>query len=367
MLKKKKIILFTPTIEDGGVEKNLYNISNFLITKFKYVYIVTANSDKKKKFKKEIIYCSPKTNWFNHSSRLIKSIFSFFLLLNLRLKSKHNVVISFNNNIFAIIFSKIIGAKVIVRTNTSFHAYSSNKYKTIMFKYFFQKANHVLVNSLTMKKEMKKYLNINATCIYNPLERAKLIENKSKEKINFKKHFNKNFINILSIGRLVNQKNQILILKALNAIKERVDARLLIIGDGEEKNKLLRFIKKNNLNKQIKIIKFQKNIYPYLKRSDIFILSSNYEGLPNVLIEALSLSKIIFSTDCPTGPSEILANGKYGTLFPVNDHKELAKLILDYKKNSSKFILKAMDGFKSLHRFDFNKNCEKYLKVIEKI
>ena len=54
MLKKKKIILFTPTIEDGGVEKNLYNISNFLITKFKYVYIVTANSDKKKNLKKKL-------------------------------------------------------------------------------------------------------------------------------------------------------------------------------------------------------------------------------------------------------------------------------------------------------------------------
>ena len=77
---------------------------------------------------------------------------------------------------------------------------------------------------------------------------------------------------------------------------------------------------------------FMDNPYPYLKLSDIFILSSNYEGLPNVLLEAQSFKKIIISTKCPTGPKEILLNGKAGLFFKMNDYKDLSKRLFTFLK-----------------------------------
>ena len=111
---------------------------------------------------------------------------------------------------------------------------------------------------------------------------------------------------------------------------------------------------------------YQKNPFPFLKRSDLFILSSKFEGLPNVLLEALVLKKFVISTKCPTGPKEILSNGKYGYLFKVGDYKDLAKLILKYSKSRKQNKKKINEAYKSLYRFNFEKNCKKYLETVNK-
>ena len=91
-------------------------------------------------------------------------------------------------------------------------------------------------------------------------------------------------------------------------------------------------INKYKLQKNIKIINYKTNPFPYLKASDLFVLSSKYEGLPNVILEAQTLKKYVISSDCPTGPKEILLNGKIGSLFKVGDYDSLAKIIINFKK-----------------------------------
>ena len=123
------------------------------------------------------------------------------------------------------------------------------------------------------------------------------------------------------------------------------------------------FTDDNDLNKIVKCIGYKKNPYPYIKKSDIFVLSSLYEGLPNVLLEAIYLKKYIISSDCPTGPKEILENGKYGSLFKIKDYNYLAYLLLNFKYKKNKIN----NAYKSIKRFDFNSNCQKYYKSILKI
>ena len=134
------------------------------------------------------------------------------------------------------------------------------------------------------------------------------------------------------MGRLVDQKDQLTILKAFKFLKEKTDIKfkLLILGNGVYKKKFSEFIQNNNLNKSIKILSFKKNPYPYLKKSDVFILSSIYEGLPNVLLESLALKKFVISTNCPTGPSEILDNGKGGLFFKMKNEYDLFNKINYY-------------------------------------
>ena len=101
-----------------------------------------------------------------------------------------------------------------------------------------------------------------------------------------------------------------------------------------------------------------------IKSSDIFILTSLYEGLPNVLLEAQVLKKFIISSNCPTGPREILLNGKAGFLFKVKDYKNLSKLILKILGNK-KIMKKKIDiGYKNLHRFNYELNLKKYHKTV---
>ena len=98
----------------------------------------------------------------------------------------------------------------------------------------------------------------------------------------------------------------------------------------------------NNLNDSVKIINFLDNPYPIIKKSDIFILSSNFEGLPNVLLEAQTLKIPIISSNCPTGPKEILLNGKAGILFKLNSQKLcfiIYKLIVIWKKYLIKLLI----------------------------
>ena len=169
---------------------------------------------------------------------------------------------------------------------------------------------------------------------------------------------------LINVGRYTNQKDQLTLLKAVNRIKDKINFNLLLVGRGVEKENLNKYIRENNLSKHVKLINFQNNPYNLIKSSDVFILSSLYEGLPNVLLEAQVLKKFIISSNCPTGPREILLNGKAGFLFKVGDYKELSNLILYYSKNK-KFLSKRISiGYKNLDRFDYSLNLKKYFSII---
>jgi glycosyltransferase involved in cell wall biosynthesis len=90
-------------------------------------------------------------------------------------------------------------------------------------------------------------------------------------------------------------------------------------------------------------------------------LSSKYEGLPNVLIEAIYLKKSVISTSCPTGPKEILDNGKFGSLFRIGDYKKLAELIINFRKKNKNI----KNAFLSCSRYNYKNNCEEYFKTIK--
>ena len=104
-----------------------------------------------------------------------------------------------------------------------------------------------------------------------------------------------------------------------------------------------------------------------MKQSELFILSSKYEGLPNVLLEAVTLKKMIISTNCPTGPEEILRNYKGGIFFEIGNHEQLSKKIILYINQKKRFLKKTNYSFEKLEKFDFNKNLYKYLEIINKI
>jgi glycosyltransferase involved in cell wall biosynthesis len=165
---------------------------------------------------------------------------------------------------------------------------------------------------------------------------------------------------------LTNQKNQITLLKAINLIKNKFSIHCLIIGKGKTFLNLNNYIQDNNLKKNVELLGYKEKPWRYVKHCDVFVLTSKYEGLPNVLLEAINENKIIVSTDCPSGPKEILSNHKGGFLFPVNDHIKLANILNYIYCNKKKALKKNSFAKKNLLKFNYKINLEKYKNIINK-
>tara|TARA_B110000238_G_C16085170_1_gene421270 strand:- start:173 stop:1282 length:1110 start_codon:yes stop_codon:yes gene_type:complete len=365
-MKEKKLLIFMPSVQDGGVEKNFFLIVNYLSKKFSNVTIITAHKSIRKKLNKNISLIAPDSNFWITNSRYPKYFICLIYLTLFLLRNKFTLVFAFQANGYASIISKIFKTTIITRSNSSSDGWSKNILKVFLYKFLLKLPDEVIVNSYEFKKELDNKFNISTTVIYNPLNKKEIIK-KSKRKLNLK-FFQKKDLKLITVGRLVDQKDQITLLKAINLIKEKLNFKLLLIGRGNEETKLKIFIDKNKITKFVKIIPFQKNPYKFIIKADLFILTSKFEGLPNVLLEAQSLKKYIISTNCPTGPKEILLNGRLGDLVKVQDYKKLASKILIFNKEKHKKSTynKINFSFKKLSRFDYISNMKKYEKVLQK-
>jgi glycosyltransferase involved in cell wall biosynthesis len=125
-------------------------------------------------------------------------------------------------------------------------------------------------------------------------------------------------LTIVSAGRLERQKRFDLAIDAVAGLSKAFDVQLLILGDGEEREALQQRIKKLGIGERIHLLGFRENPYPYFARASLFLLSSDFEGLGRVIVEALALGCPVVSTDCPSGPREILGDN-FGILVPVGD------------------------------------------------
>jgi glycosyltransferase involved in cell wall biosynthesis len=133
---------------------------------------------------------------------------------------------------------------------------------------------------------------------------------------------------ILGVGRLTEQKDFATLIRAFALVRGETDARLLILGEGEDRPALERLARELGVSEFVALPGVVANAVAYMRRASLLALSSRWEGLPGVLIEALAVGTPVVSTDCPSGAREVLADGRYGALVPVGDHAALAAAIL---------------------------------------
>lgn len=139
---------------------------------------------------------------------------------------------------------------------------------------------------------------------------------------------NNNKIKLLvSMGRLSHQKNFPLLLKSFSMLSNIKPYRLIILGEGSEKETLKKLAEELNISKYIDFYGFTKNPYPILTAADLFVLSSNWEGFSNVVIESLACGIPIVATNCPGGPADILSNQPFGKIVPMNNPEQMASAI----------------------------------------
>lgn len=164
---------------------------------------------------------------------------------------------------------------------------------------------------------------------------------------------------ILSVGNLRRAKDYPTLLRAFARVREHLPAHLLIIGEGEERPRLERTIELLNLREVVQMPGFDPNPFRYMHRAKLFVLSSIYEGFPNVLVQALVCGCPVVSTDCESGPRDILKGGAYGRLTPPGDSDALADAIVESFAHPC-----ASPPQEWLEQFDEDHVAEQYLKLL---
>jgi len=219
-------------------------------------------------------------------------------------------------------------------------------------------------------KKTFKFSESNLYVVYNPVDISNIRE-KAKDVAEHHWFKKKGTSIIIGVGRLTFQKNFSTLIRAFALLRQRLridtvgiqsrkDVKLIILGEGEKRKELEKLIKDLGLQKDVDMPGFVDNPYAYLAQADVFVLSSKFEGFGNVLVESMACGIPIVSTDCPSSPAEILENGKYGKLVPVDDVEALAKAIVETLDNPiSQEILKERAS-----HFSVEKAVEKYLELI---
>jgi glycosyltransferase involved in cell wall biosynthesis len=162
--------------------------------------------------------------------------------------------------------------------------------------------------------------------IYNPIITTELFE-KSRAPLSHPWFAKNQPPVLLAVGRLTKQKGFDVLLQAFAQLRRQRAVRLIILGEGEERAALEAEIDELGLQDDVCLPGFVTNPYQYMAHAAVFVLSSRWEGLPTVLVEAMALGLAIVSTDCPSGPREILQEGKYGLLVPVENPPALASAL----------------------------------------
>lgn len=190
------------------------------------------------------------------------------------------------------------------------------------------------VSKMVCENVVSKYGLNTVSCIYNPIDREKILS-MSNEQCGT---VNDSGVKNISVGRLTHVKGfKRLIIAVRDLIDKSYDVRLTIIGDGEQKNELVKMINNYNLAAYITLTGFVTNPYKYMNNADLFVCSSISEGFSLAIIEAMILGLPILSTDCQ-GPTEILENGKYGMVVANNRHallKGLTEMIENHELRDS--------------------------------
>lgn len=133
---------------------------------------------------------------------------------------------------------------------------------------------------------------------------------------------------VLSVGRLAPAKDHATLVRAFAEVLRTRQARLVILGEGTERSSLLQLAESLGVSQYVDLPGFKINPFAYMSKASVFVLSSRYEGFPNVLVQAMACGTPVVSTDCRSGPMEILEDGKWGSLVPVGDQQAMASAII---------------------------------------
>ncbi|MDV2315133.1 glycosyltransferase [Vibrio cholerae] len=286
------------------------------------------------------------------------------VLFNLIKNEKLGKILVFNHELcLVMLFIKYVlkkDIKIISRINNTLSktmVFKSLKYRLIvgfLMRKFYNKLDFFIFQSNGIKEDMLKNFAVkrNYAVIHNPIVNISAKENIRKD------------IDLLYVGRLVEQKNVIDILTVIKRLSEKgVDCSLTIVGDGPKRSELEEFCTNNGLLHLVTFAGQQSNTADFYQRARVTLLTSFNEGFPNVLVESISYGTPVISYDCPSGPKDIIEDGVNGFLVEylnINEFADKVEFSLKYPWDKKSII-------KTSERFKLESIAKQYEQVIEQV
>lgn len=354
-----KVGFVLPDLSNGGAEKALYNVAAFFYRKNINTQIIVgsksgANLDKLpadfKVFSLQNNTSLDKPSFYKNIKGLIKYA-----------KAEQPDVLICNSdylNIAAIISRIFVKKKFKIIVSQQYHAESflgtlpkkNRLFLKLIQRKVARKADIIVGSSIGVAKNYAelygiKYPSAKVQSIYNPIYDDSIPE-LAKQPVN-DEAFNIDALKLITVGRLLEQKDHPTLIKAFTIFsKSNTDAHLFIIGVGKDQQMLESLANELSVSNKISFLGYKENPFAYVAKCDLFVLSSKYEGFGNVIVEAMATGVNVASTDCPSGPAEILNDGEFGFLCPVGNPQFLADAIataLNNKKPAEVLINRAKD------------------------
>ena len=359
--RKQLIVFFHPYFSDGGVERTNIGLSKELIRNGYEVSFVTINPtdyfiDEVHELGIEFVVLPAKNTlasqpalvkWLRKKNKVVGSI----------------VVIScqYYVNVLCLLFRPFWGRNIshVLSERNHFDEFKVNqhglKQKIIMWlvPLLYRFAEKVIANSSELANDLEKLTGREVVAIYNPTINPRFLK-LAQERVIEEWFEGLRRPVILAVGRLSLQKDFETLIKAFAKLRETHEASLVILGEGVEKNHLIEMIKSYNMQSSVIMPGFVSNPYKFMKSADLFILSSAYEGLPNVLIEALALGTNVVSTACKSGPAEILNKGIYGQLVSVGDYHSMSVAMKWVIENPVDASTMTKESIRNLEKYEPN-------------
>ena len=348
-----KVVFFLWDFGRGGAETVAFNLSNYLCEKGNEVHILTINSkdELSGRLDKRVRFTT-----FN-KKRIISSLIPL-----IRFMRTENID-CFISNVWPVTVVPVIAGfccpgfhkKMILIEHCNLSEEFKHKSKFFRFllglSIFFlhNQAHKVITVSNGVREDLltKGLRREKTKVIYDPAY-PHLVEDKVHYEEGKKKWFKQDCLKISVVGHPHKQKNYPNLINAVEILKNKkeINCQVIIAGEGPENNNIEDLIHQKKLTNEISLVGSISNALSLIKESDLLVLSSSYEGFGMVIVEALSLGKTVVSTDCPSGPSEILGDNEFGYLCKVNDPSDLAAKI-DYARknnfNPEKLITRAKE------------------------
>lgn len=328
------IAIFLPFLHKGGVERAMLNLAQGFVQRGIRVDLVLATKAE-----------GPYVSQIPSQVRVIElkastPILSFpGLVRYLRRRRPQAVLSGLTPANLVAVWARRVPAmkktKVIIRVEIAVGIRESTtplraRLRPFVYKAFYPWADTIVAVSRGVAKDLLRF-GIPKTKIgqiYNPVVNSEMNE-RAKEPVEHPWFAPDTPPVILGVGRLHKQKDFATLIRAFALVRKARPAHLVILGEGEERPHLETLVRNLGLDSEVDLPGFVDNPYKYMARANVFALSSVYEGFGNVIAEALALGIPVVSTDCPSGPAEILEDGKWGILVPPRDPQALAKAILE--------------------------------------
>lgn len=360
---KKICFLSGDMSRSGGTERVLAIIANELCKKedlFEIHILSTVNENMTsffpldKRIKQSRILNDKALNFKKQYFKVVKGIRNYVKKNNIDVFIDVEVI----SSIFSIPATRFTSTKHIAWEHFNFYENNGSSLRTLARKIDAKCSDYIITLTEEDKNNYLKNLKIKGKIdyIYNPMESVEI------------KNCNINSKQIVSVGRLTYQKGfDILCDVAKDVLSKNPDYKWIILGDGEDKEKLQSKIKEYNLQDRLILKGKVSNVEDYYENSALYVMTSRFEGLPMTLLEAKNHKLPIVSFDCPTGPSEIIRNNVNGYLVKANDIKEMSNKVNSVLQDDKKLKEFSDKAELDIDKFNINSIIDKWTSLLVSI